>query len=131
MKAAELRALTVKIREKLETSDRWLIRGILAIYARQTADEKSAEETVENNGIGFSGFDAQILSSYATQILEWEAGRSTYRNPLSRPQIEAARRKMAKYAGQLARISAAREAAATAAEAAAEREAIQAAEVAA
>jgi hypothetical protein len=110
------------IRAKLETSDKWLIRGILVIYERQTAAEKESEETVENNGIGFNGFDAQKLSSFAEQILAWQRGESTYRNPLSGPQLAAARRKMLKYAGQLAKIAAAE----TAAELAAEREAIQA-----
>lgn len=28
----------------------WLVRGLLAIYARQTADEKSYRETVDDNG---------------------------------------------------------------------------------
>ena len=96
------------IREKLEASDKWLFRAVVAIYERQTAEEQAAEETRENNGIGFSGCDAQILSSYATQILAWNRGESTYRTPLSKLQTALARKKMKKYAGQLSRIAAAR-----------------------
>jgi hypothetical protein len=96
------------IREKLETSDKWLFRAVVAIYERQTADEQAAEETRENNGIGFSGVDAAILSSFAKQIMEWNRGESTYRTPLSERQTTLARKKMKKYAGQLSRIAAAR-----------------------
>ena len=96
------------IKARLATDDRWLFRAVVAIYEKQTADEQESEETRENNGIGFSGVDACILSSLAKQILDWQGGRSTYRTPLSPRQIEIARKKMAKYAGQLSRIAAAR-----------------------
>lgn len=86
-----------EIRFRLETNNDWLIRGLLAIYDRQTQDEKSSEITVHENGIGFNGVDANLLSSYARYYREegW----------LSKKQIEYARKKMLKYAGQLARIA--------------------------
>ena len=96
------------IREKLQTNDKWLVRGILAIYARQTADEKQSEQTSHHNGVGFNGTDANILSSFAKQILAWEAtpeAERRYPTPLSPKQIALARRKMLKYAGQLAKIA--------------------------
>jgi hypothetical protein len=97
-----------EIRGKLATSDKWLIRGILAIYARQTADEQSSQTTKYHNGVGFNGTDATLLSSFAKQIRAWEGtdpSQRRYRLPLSPKQMQLARRKMGKYAGQLARIA--------------------------
>jgi hypothetical protein len=95
-----------EIRNKLITNDKWLIRGILAVYARQTADEKSSLTTKHHNGVGFNGRDAAILSSFAKQILSWEATEDPrYPQPLSPKQFGYARRAMLKYAGQLARIA--------------------------
>jgi hypothetical protein len=94
------------IREKLVSNDKWLVRGILAVYARQTADEKSAQMTKHHNGVGFNGRDAVILSSFAKQILSWQATENPrYNQPLSPKQFALARRAMPKYAGQLARIA--------------------------
>jgi hypothetical protein len=94
------------IREKLVSNDKWLVRGILAIYARQTTDEQQAEQTSHHNGVGFNGTDANILSSFAKQILSWQATENPrYPSPLSPKQLDLARRKMPKYAGQLARIA--------------------------
>jgi hypothetical protein len=97
-----------EIRNKLETNDRWLLRGILAIYARQTADEKSSNTTKHTNGVGFNGRDAAILSSFAKQIRVWQVTEPRdrkYSRPLSPKQFAAARKMMPKYAGQLARIA--------------------------
>jgi hypothetical protein len=94
------------IREKLVSNDKWLIRGILAIYAKQTADEKSSQTTKHTNGVGFNGHDATILSSFAKQILSWQATENPrYPSPLSPKQFALARRAMPKYAAQLARIA--------------------------
>jgi len=84
------------IKEKLRTNDAWLYRGIKAIYAYQTAEEKHAHSTREDNGVGFNHVDALILSSFARQL--------AVRDFLTPPQIAIARKKMVKYAGQLLRI---------------------------
>lgn len=89
-------------------SDRWAIRGLLAIYSRQTADEQSSEGTKHHNGVGFNGSDAPILSSLAKQVLRWEATpvwQRPYSSPLSGKQLLLLRRKLVKYSGQLARIA--------------------------
>ena len=118
----------IEIREKLKTNDKWLVRGILAIYARQTADERSSQTTKYTNGVGFNGRDAAILSSFAKQILSWQATENPrYPSPLSPKQFELARRSMSKYAGQLARIAEENKVEAEV-EAAAERAAIMAVE---
>lgn len=83
-------------KEKLRTNDAWLIRGILAIYAFQTAEEKQSGETREDNGVGFSGVDAEFLTSCAQFY-----NRNKFLTP---KQTAIARNKMVKYAGQLFRI---------------------------
>ena len=86
-----------RIRGKVQTNPNWAIRGMLAIYKFQTADEKHLRETVHNNKVGFNGVDAEILSSFSQQVI---AGRA-----MSRKQMAIIFRKMGKYAGQLYRIA--------------------------
>ena len=85
------------IREKMATDDRWLIRGLLAIYKKQTDSEKKVQDTFERNGVGFNGIDAQIMSSIAEFYMN--------RNYITPKQTVVVRRKMNKYAGQLAKIA--------------------------
>lgn len=83
------------IREKLGTDARWAICGMLRVFANQTADEQATEDTKHDNGIGFAGCDATLLSSFAKQV---ERGRA-----LSDKQMHYVFKKMPKYAGQLER----------------------------
>jgi hypothetical protein len=85
------------VRDKLATDNQWLVRGMVALYNRQTEDEKAAEGTRYLNRRGFNSSDAIILTSFAKQ---WQR-----RAWLSDKQMAILRRKMAKYAGQLARIA--------------------------
>jgi hypothetical protein len=115
--AANQKTAIQMIKDNLATSDKWVVRAILVIYSNQTANEQCTETTREENGIGFNGTDAQILSSFAKQIIEFEAGRTRFMTPLSRNQMGLARAKITKYAGQLlkaAKVKAATKAAAEA-----------------
>jgi len=85
------------IREKLEQDDRWLIRGMLSVYEFQTRDEQDVEETRNHNGVGFTPADANYLSSCAKYYLRW--------GKLTEKQLPYVRKRMMKYAGQLARIA--------------------------
>ena len=85
------------LREKITTDQRWTERAIVALFKAQTPDEQYLGETKENNGVGFNGTDAEFLSSLAGWILQ---GRS-----LTPKQLVIAQRKVAKYAGQLARLA--------------------------
>ena len=85
------------IKEKLITDQRWLMRGIVAIFEKQTWDEQQTEQTTEHNGVGFNGIDAELMSSFAKQI---QRGRV-----LSTKQLAFAQKKMPKYAGQLLHIA--------------------------
>lgn len=88
---------TESIREKLLTDDLWLCRGLLAIFNCQTASEQVEGQTKEDNGIGFNGVDAFILSSFAEFYK-----RTGFLTP---KQIVIARKKMGKYCGQLTKIA--------------------------
>lgn len=81
----------------LEKRDEAITRGIVAIWRYQTSSEKVTGTTNQDNGVGFNGADAPLLTSFAEQI---NRGRT-----LSEKQMGWARKKMPKYAGQLARIA--------------------------
>lgn len=85
------------VKHKLQTDKAWLVRGLMAIFARQTADEQRVEQTTDRNDIGFNSADSEILTSFAKQ---WGD-----RNWLSDKQMAILQRKMGKYAGQLVRIA--------------------------
>ena len=102
-----------QVAEQLKVNDAWLFKGVLAIYAKQTASEQCAGQTQENNGVGFNGVDSPILSAFAEQIKTWNAtapARRRFNTPLSVKQTSIARRLMVKYSGQLAEIANANEA---------------------
>jgi hypothetical protein len=90
------------IKDKIATDDRWLYRGILAIWRNQTKSEKLAVNTHLNNGIGFSGPDGVFLTSLGN-ILRGQEKRGLPLK-LSEKQTYVARKRMAKYAGQLYNI---------------------------
>lgn len=78
---------------KLATDASWGLRGLIRIYERQTEDEKASGTTNNLNSIGFSGADAEILSSFAVQYMKW--------NRLSPKQMAIVHKKMPRYARQL------------------------------
>ncbi len=91
------KAQVAYIREHLLTSFKWASKGLITIYGFQTASEQNMGHTHDDNGVGFSGVDSEILSSFAEQV---NKGRN-----LSTKQIVILHRLMPKYAGQLHKIS--------------------------
>lgn len=89
--------LIAALKERLATDGRWALRALTVVYRNQTADEQATQQTIEHNGIGFSGPDAEILSSFAQQYQR--------RGTLSPRQMNLLRRKMPSYAGQVARAA--------------------------
>ena len=85
------------LKEKLKTNPNWAKAGCQRIYEYQTAAEQSIGETRDDNGVGFSGADGYILSSFAEQL---NAGRN-----MSPKQMEILFKKMPKYAKQLDAIA--------------------------
>lgn len=86
------------IQQLLETNDKAVCRALVAIYAHQTHQEQLSGTTKEHNGVGFSAFDAEFLSSLAEQVKT--------RGTLSPRQLELARKKMKSYWRQLLEIAA-------------------------
>lgn len=76
-----------------EWTDAEIIEGLLAMYLRQTEDERVGHGTRWENGIGYNGVDAEFGTSLAEQI---HLGKT-----LSERQIHAARRMLVKYQTQL------------------------------
>lgn len=52
-----------EIRTNVDQQDKWLYRGLLALYSKQTANEQVSKSTTESNRMGFSAFDAEFLTS--------------------------------------------------------------------
>lgn len=90
-----------KVKHLLLTNDKAVLRGVVAIYNRQTLDEKASEITKHTNSQGFCAFDAPLMSLYAKQILKYGG--------LSSTQLKIAREKIVRYRKQLAEIAALKE----------------------
>jgi hypothetical protein len=101
--AAARRERIAAFKAALATDAAWAHRAIVVLFQQQTASEQASDVTSVENGVGFTGFDAEILSSFAKQI---ERGRT-----LSSKQLAIAHRKLPKYAAQLVRLAEAKEAA--------------------
>lgn len=86
------------IQTMLATNDRAVCRALVAIYSRQTHQEQISGTTKEHNGVGFSAYDAEFLSSLAEQVKT--------RGTLSPRQLELARKKVKSYWRQLLEIAA-------------------------
>lgn len=99
MKYSELQTKKEKVafvKQMLASNPAWAVRGLLKIYEFQTEAEQRVGETTEDNGVGFSGCDAHILSSFADQI---KAGRQ-----MSAKQMEMIYKKMPRYSRQIVNI---------------------------
>lgn len=82
------------VKEKLATDKKWAVKALVRIFKEnQTAEEKVYENTIVENGIGFTGADGEILSSFAKQQIKF--GR------LSDKQMALVHKKMPKYWGQV------------------------------
>ena len=87
------KAIVTYVKTQLATNPAWAQRAIVKLWERQTADEQATQNTGHNNGVGFNGTDAFILSSFAEQI---NKGRT-----LSPKQLAIAFRKLPKYSKQI------------------------------
>jgi hypothetical protein len=100
-----VKAMKEDIQSKIETSDVFLERALLAIYDRQTLDEKQAGFTEHHNAMGFTGVDAQILTNLAQFVLTRKAKGVPEGKRLVGGQIPLARKRMPKYWEQLMQIA--------------------------
>jgi len=81
------------VKEAIAKSDEAVKRALLRLYSFQTEDEKQNFSTHHTNGKGFNGTDAEILSSFADQLLK--------KGWLSQKQLELSRKKLLKYSRQI------------------------------
>jgi hypothetical protein len=84
------------IKDKLANDVRWMERGVLVLYERQTADEQKVKDTRENNGVGFTGVDGRYMSWVATWLQKG--------NHLTGRHIEKVGKKLPKYWKQIKEI---------------------------
>ncbi len=87
-------------RLRLASDERFALYAMLSVYAHQTADEKAAQATVADNGIGFSGVHAEIFSSFSEQLRKKQEryGGDAYLSP---KQMALVFKTMPKYAKQV------------------------------
>ena len=83
--------------EVFATNKDQMCKGLVLIYRRQTQDEQADRTTRNKNGVGFSAFDAEILSSFAEQYLR--------KGWLSDKQLAILEKKLYRYRRQLAEIA--------------------------
>jgi hypothetical protein len=82
------------VQHLIATNDAALAKALWNIYQRQTASEKSAENTQCRNKVGFNSHDAAFLSSVAAKLPRWNFH-------MTGPQIRRVRPMMKKYWRQL------------------------------
>lgn len=81
------------IKEKLSSDVRWMERGLIVLFNRQTSDEKVTRSTRHENGRGFNKSDSNYLSYVSKYVLN--GGR------LSGKHLEKVSTKLPKYWGQI------------------------------
>lgn len=81
------------IQALLETNPKALIRALRVVYNNQTESEKNSHATTDDNGVGFTGVDAELLTSFADQ--------ARVRGTLSPKQMDLLKKKMPKYWKQI------------------------------
>lgn len=85
------------LRDKITTDDKWATRALLALYARQTADEQQGAHTNTHNAMGFNKFDAEFMTSLVAFYKQTGF--------LTPGQLAALKKKLGKYAGQLLKVA--------------------------
>lgn len=85
------------IKSQITTNPKQAVKAMLRIFEYQTADEQQNGSVYEYNGVGFTGTDSQILTSFCNFY--------TQHGYLSEKQIAILTKKIAKYAGQLTRLA--------------------------
>jgi len=82
------------LKTQLSTNPQWATKAMIRIFnENQTNDERTSEHTKYDNGIGFSGVDGEILSSFSKQVI---GGRT-----LSPKQMAIVMKKMHRYWKQI------------------------------
>lgn len=86
-----------EIKVLIQENDKVLYGALRKLYAEQTAEEQANGNTKVQNGIGFNGVDAPILSSFCEFL-----NKTGFLTP---KQKILARKKLVKYNKQLTRLA--------------------------
>lgn len=86
-----------EIKTLIQENDKVLYGALKKLYAEQTADEQADGNTKVQNGVGFNGVDAPILSSMAEFL-----NKTGF---LTSKQKALARKKLVKYNRQLTKLA--------------------------
>lgn len=86
-----------EIKVLIQENDKVLYGALRKLYAEQTAEEQADGNTKVQNGIGFNGVDAPILSSFCEFL-----NKTGFLTP---KQKVLARKKLVKYNKQLTRLA--------------------------
>jgi hypothetical protein len=82
-----------EIKTSLANDPRWIERGLIVLYERQTMDEQETEETRHENGVGFNSSDARYLTYCSKFVLSGQH--------LSGKHLEKVKRMLPKYWKQI------------------------------
>ena len=85
------------IKQILAGSDLAVMKGFIRIWQLQTESEKATESTMVHNGVGFSGYDGTWMTSIGNNVIKY--------GQITEGQLNAVKKMMHKYAGQLAKIA--------------------------
>lgn len=85
------------LKKQLSSNKKWALKALIRIYQFQTDNEQTCGETIEENGVGFSGSHSVILSSIANQVIHY--------NSISNKQLAIVHRIIPHYARQILNIS--------------------------
>ena len=78
------------VKAHLASDPKWAVKALVRIFQEnQTRDEQVRDTVVEDNGIGFTGADGELLSSLAKQYIA--------KGFLSEKQLAHVLKKMPKY----------------------------------
>lgn len=91
--------------ELLEKNDKFLERAIIQLFYRQTEDEKQLSDSKHTNNRGFNKPDSRRMSIYAKVCLAKKNQHKGEGNRLEDWMKQDARKRIIKYAGQLAEIA--------------------------
>lgn len=93
-----------EIIELLKTNDRAVARALVVLNERQTATERSAESTINDNGVGFTPADARMGTSMAQFYTRFGRLSEKQLAYWRKPNVRGVPR-ICKYAGQLLEIA--------------------------
>jgi len=82
------------LRWRIGFDDKWCKKALTVIFSRQTVEEQNTDQTILYNKMGFTGRDANFLSSIYKNMKQ-------YNGHLTSRQLDVLKRIMPKYSRQI------------------------------